>query len=199
MKDPASFFGHPDPEIIAKLIKKSCDEGFVAWKEVEHPQLGTVEVGGFSYLTTIRNPPEALLAQECVKGLQVANNMRSSLPSVHASSEIMEIGDGWFRLSCILENQGFLSSVGTQRALDLKCAPRPNARLEPHLGPDPAEQRLSVLDGWGTGLYTQNPIYPTLGDTSSRAHCSWVLPAGRYRIEWDAGRGGYGILEVDVG
>jgi hypothetical protein len=30
---------------------------FEDWKEVEHPQLGTVEVGGFKFKKNFQNPP----------------------------------------------------------------------------------------------------------------------------------------------
>ncbi|MAA78893.1 MAG: hypothetical protein CL916_06505 [Deltaproteobacteria bacterium] len=199
MNDPASFFGHPDPEIITALMTKACQEDFSTWKTIEHPQLGTVEVGGFSYLTTIRNPPEHLLIQECQKGLQVANNMRRSLPSVHASYHIELVKEGLYSLSVILENHGFLSSIGTKRAWDLKIASRPTITITPKPLSKSPIQRLNILEGWGTNLYTQNPIYPNLGSSSPREKCSWIVPAGTYQIQWDAGRGGSGILDILVG
>ena len=199
MKDPASFFGHPDPNVIETLMNKACQEEFCAWKIIEHPQLGAVEVGGFSYLTTIRNPPENLLGAECQKGLQVANNMRRALPSVHASFHIEPINNGLYSLSVILENHGFLSSVGTQRAWDLKLAPRPTLTITPSPLCEPAEQRLEILEGWGTHLYIQNPIYPNLGGRSPKEKCSWVVSSGTYQVRWDAGRAGSGILDIHVG
>ena len=199
MKDPASFFGHPDPKVIEALMAKACQEEFSQWTSVEHPQLGTVEVGGFSYLTTIRNPPEPLLVQECQKGLQVANNMRRALPSVHASFHIEPIKNGLYSLSVVLENHGFLSSVGTTRAQELKIAPRPTMTITPQPISQPPMQRLDILEGWGTHLYTQNPIYPSLSGYSPREKCYWVVSAGTYQVQWDAGRGGCGFLDIHIG
>ena len=199
MNDPASFFGHPDPKIIEALMKKACQEDFCPWDTIKHPQLGEVEIGGFSYLTTIRNPPESRLAEECKKGVQVANNMRKALPSLHVQTRIEPIQEGLYSLSFVLENHGFLSTVCTQRAFDLKLAPRPSVHIKPAPSAQPAQQRLPILEGWGTHLYTQNPIYPTLGDTSSREQCSWIVPAGSYQIKWDAGRGGCGVLDIHIG
>ena len=198
MSDPASFFGHPDPNIIQALMKKACSEGFSEWTEFEHPQLGSVEIGGFQYLTTIRNPPEALLQAECEKGLCVANNMRAALPKIRVSYNIQKLSDELYTLSIILENQGFLSTVGTQRAFDLNLCPRPSVQISPHSSPLHSKH-LPPLEGWGAGLYTQNPIYPNLGTRSCREQCSWVVSSGTYQIEWDCGRGGKGLLNIVVG
>ena len=180
-------------------MAKACQEEFVPWESFDHPQLGTVEVGGFSYLTTIRNPPEKLLAQECQKGLQVANNMRRALPSIHVSYHIEPIKDELYSLCIILENHGFLSSTGTTRAWELKLAPRPTITITPQPPAQLPVQRLEILEGWGTHLYTQNPIYPSLGGRSPREKGTWMVSAGTYQIEWDAGRGGCGVLDIHVG
>ena len=37
--------------------------GFVDWHEFDHPQLGKVEIGGWTHLYTFRNPPPASVAQ----------------------------------------------------------------------------------------------------------------------------------------
>ena len=199
MKDPASFFGHPDPNIIQALMQKACAEGFHEWTEYEHPQLGTVEIGGFHYLTTIRNPPESLLKGECEKGLCVANNMRAALPKISVSHQTTQISEGWYSLCIVLENHGFLSSIGTARAYELSLSPKPSVQISPNPTPTPSIQRLTPLEGWGSGLYKQNPIYPKLGGTSCREQCTWVLPAGSYQIDWDCGRGGKGRLNIVVG
>ena len=37
-------------------------KGFVDWHEFEHPQLGTVEIGGWTHMYTFRNPPPVSMA-----------------------------------------------------------------------------------------------------------------------------------------
>ncbi len=198
MNDPASFFGHPDPKIIHALIKKASTEGFEDWRKHNHPQLGDVEIGGFTYLTTIRNPPEMLLEEECKKGLTIANNMRAALPKIQLSTEVEKLDNGWFSLSIIMENHGFLSTTTTQRAENLSLAAVPSITLETNNGPSPCTQRLETLEGWGTGLYKQNPIYASIGGRSCRGKTTWVVQAAEHTIQWDAGRAGSGTITIDI-
>ena len=198
IKKPAEFFGHPDPNIVNGMLKKACSEAPVPWTSFAHPQLGEVEIGGFVYLKTIRNPPPSLLQKECEHGLIVANNLRKSMPIIHLSHDITPLPNGWFSVCIILENQGFLSSVITERAHGLSLAAKPKVTLKDNPGPSPDIQYLPVLEGWGTGLYKQNAVYPNLSARSPRSSATFVLPKGDYRFHWDAGRGGSGVHHVTL-
>ena len=143
------------------------------WNPFQHPQLGEVEIGGIDYLRTIRNPPVHLLANECQRGFQVADNLRRALPKINVQGVVEPVALKTYRLQIIFENTGFLSSVSLRRATDISCAKgvRVSVTLSPNIRivEGKEEQDLGPLEGWGDWQVgaAKNLIYPSL--SSGRA------------------------------
>jgi hypothetical protein len=98
---------------------------FVGWRPFDHPQLGRVEVGGWLHMFLFRNPPpgagylERLSPGNCMFTLHCA----AALPVVRVRSvEVQPLGDGWYLVRALVENQGYLPTNITQRALDVGIA-----------------------------------------------------------------------------
>ncbi|MCB9592575.1 MAG: hypothetical protein H6719_07575 [Sandaracinaceae bacterium] len=206
VEEPAKLFVEPDMEILHAVLDAFRDEpgAILDWKPFDHPQLGAVEIGGIEYMTTVRNPPERLLAEECDRGFMVADRLRRSLPTVRAEARTEALGGGLTRVELMVENLGFLPTSSLQRAETIGMAPPLHARASGlELVEGVAHQALGWLDGWGAiqASSAHHPIYVGLpADRGHRARAVWVVRGeGALAIQWDAGRGGRGSLSVAVG
>ncbi len=205
LEDPAKFFKKPDLDLIGQMVDHFWreDPGTVTpWKPFEHPQLGSVEIGGLEYMQTIRNPPTSELPAECQRGFTVADRLRRALPQVRATLRVEAIGDGLKRVTVVFDNHGYLSTASLEHARRIGMAPPLTAILEqPATAVEGAiEQNLGWLDGWGAMQASDaaQPIYPGLPmEGGVRAHARWIVEDGHpVVIRWDAGRGGCGRVEA---
>ncbi|MEM6930772.1 MAG: M14 family zinc carboxypeptidase, partial [Myxococcota bacterium] len=200
--DPTAMWRDPDHTRIKAVLDKIVAEGAARpWRAFSHPQLGEVELGGIDYARTVRNPPEALLAEECRRGHTVADRLRRALPSVTTTVETRRIDGGLVEVVAHFENRGALSTSGLQRAIDIGAAPPVRAEL---VGAEPVSgdvhQSLPHLAGWFRAGFDRSPVYPDLGGASPRVAARWVVRGddlARVRVDWWAGRAGRGSLEVD--
>lgn len=200
VKKPAEFFKRPSPHIVDALLRKALqDSQLMLWRPHTHPQLGAVEIGGFDYLRTIRNPPVSLLEKECQKGFQVAENLRKALPKLRVELQTEPLAFGLYRITAFFENQGYLSTISLERARDIRQSKELWVRLEPKDGIEIVEgqeqQVLEALEGWG-GLQirsAKNIIYPSLPVRGHRDAITWVVKGrGSVGVIWDAGKAGKG-------
>ncbi|MFT4627909.1 MAG: hypothetical protein ACI8PZ_006603 [Myxococcota bacterium] len=199
---PIEFFMKPEPAMLHRVIGAFAAEtdGWRDWKPLDHPQLGAVEVGGLEYLRTVRNPPTALLAAECERGFTVADRLRRSGPLVRATLSVEPLGEGARLVTLVLENVGFLSTSSLAHAESIGAAPAPTATLacggDALLAEGTPSRSLTHLDGWGTLQITSaNLLYANLPDRGHRAWARWTVRGdGPVQVEWDAGRGGNGLL-----
>lgn len=81
-------------------------EGFVPWQEVEHPQLGTVEVGGFVPGFRV-NPPAEAVAELIEQQSAFAGWLLEQLPQVRLEGpSVSRVGAGLWRVTVRLINDG---------------------------------------------------------------------------------------------
>ena len=107
--------------------------GFVEWQAFDHPQLGVVEIGGWTHMYTFRNPPPASMARtdearqflfdtihnNCLFTLKHA--MTAPLLRIQ-STAVTRHADDLYQVSAIIANDGFLPTHLTQRALQHETA-----------------------------------------------------------------------------
>lgn len=206
LERPTDFFRKPDLDKTRRLLRAFAkDEANVqAWREVEHPQLGVVEVGGLEYMRTIRNPPPELLAAECEKAWRMAERARRSLPEVGARVEVEALGAEAWRVRLVLENTGFLPTQTLERGAQVGASPGVAAWVEVGNGQrveGPARSQLDHLDGWGSLRVGagKHPVYAGLPGRGHRGVVDWVVRGqGAVRVVWSAGRGGQGIVEAEL-
>ena len=163
--------------------------GFVDWREFDHPQLGKVELGGWTHMYTFRNPPPASLAKtapakqflfdtihnNCLFTLKHA--MTAPILRIHAA-EVERLADDLFKLSVVVANDGFLPTHLTQRALEHETA----GQVEIELSADVAEivmgaakQSIGHLAGRDERTATWSPWMRQWSDSSAKVE--WLLRA----------------------
>lgn len=122
--DFIEFFRNPPEEAQLALLewndRKLDGEGFVSWKPVEHPQLGSVEVGGWKSKFTFQNPPPHLLEAECEKLCRFALAHAKTAPGLQAKLTSEELSPSVRRIELTVENPGFLPTNVTSIAADKK-------------------------------------------------------------------------------
>ncbi len=118
------FHDHPAEDELKMLAwSDSLDEdAYIDWYEFDHPQLGSVELGGWNRLMPIFNPPPSLLEQEIAPfsdwftwQLQMSPRL-----SLRASSVTSLPGDLW-RLQVVVENTGYLPTNGSEQAIAVQA------------------------------------------------------------------------------
>ncbi|WP_396268942.1 M14 family metallopeptidase [Ideonella sp.] len=200
---------HP-PEDDLKLLKWSDEQcaglAHVDWYPFEHPQLGSVELGGWDRLNFWRNPPPHLREREAARFPKWLTQIGLTLPKLellHATAE--PLGDERWRVRLAVANAGYLPSNVTKRAAERKTS-RPcvfeldlpeAATLEmgarriegPHLDGHAAKQSLQAF-------------LPSKELTADRAQAEWIVkaPAGTVlQLSAHAGRAGRVRASVRLG
>lgn len=99
-------------------------EGFAEWTSYEHPQLGQVEIGGWRRRFTSRNPPVRFLKKELQLYVPWMIWLAQISPRLVIREAVVErIGaTDSYRVAVDIENEGYLPTNITQRALDNESA-----------------------------------------------------------------------------
>ncbi len=197
---------HPleDDLKIFDFIPANAPEHIVDWYPFEHPQLGSVEIGGFQSMYTWRNPPVALLEAEIAPQADFVIAFSALAPRLTwRTLEAAPLGDDTWRVLAVVENVGFLSTSGSARARATGLA-RP-VRLEIDL-PEGVElisgaprTEVGHLEGRSNKLasgWFSNSAH------DNRAEAEWVVrgPAGSVvRVLARAERAGSPSAEVTLG
>lgn len=113
-----------DKERLKWNDEKLNGEGFVNWTKYKHPQLGDVEIGGWKTKFTRQNPPVDMLKGEIEKYVPWMIWLAEISPRVvirKAELSVVEKGKV-SKLIVQVENQGYLPTYITQRALEMDIA-----------------------------------------------------------------------------
>lgn len=110
------FFGSSETQhLFDKYLL--LGDGFSAWKEIDHPQYGKVEVGGFRK-NWVRQPPSFLLEEECHRNMAFTLYHAGQLPLVSIQSlTTKDLGNGLTEVTAIVENNKL---VPTHSAADVQ-------------------------------------------------------------------------------
>jgi murein tripeptide amidase MpaA len=95
-------------------------EAFVDWHEVNHPQLGKVEIGGWKKKFVWRNPPTKFMESEIDKIMFYPLRLAKLLPKITIKdTSSKNIGDEMYEISMTIENIGALPTYVVKHALDI--------------------------------------------------------------------------------
>ncbi len=181
-EDFFTFFGARSEDEQLRLLAWNDREldgaGFVPWHPVEHPQLGAVEVGGWTYKFTTQNAPPKYLREICERHAPWATYLARTLPRLTIEDVRVESlpGDAALRrITARIRNDGFLPTNISKQALLTKVA-RP---VEVTLSLDgatlldgPLRQSLGHLPGRSVD---QGPAWRAPETTASSAAARWLI------------------------
>ena len=109
--------GSPSDEDEAEFIKHVLlGEGFVAWREYDHPTYGRIEIGGFKKEWG-RTPPSFLLEEELHRNMAFTLYHAGTMPLLRIGEVSVEpLGPGLCKLWVTIENQRL---IPTRTAYDV--------------------------------------------------------------------------------
>ena len=174
---------HPaeDDHRILDWIDAHAPEALLPWRAFEHPQLGSVEVGGWHGMYSWRNPPPALLEAEITPVAEFSLDFASLAPRLAWRSLSAEaLGSGLHRVTAVIENRGFLSTSGSRRAREAGRARPLELRIALGDGAVLEAGRPRLVAGHLEGR--DNKLGVTFGSspTDNRFRAEWLVrsPAG---------------------
>ncbi|MEM0983862.1 MAG: M14 family zinc carboxypeptidase [Planctomycetota bacterium] len=186
-KDGSKPGNNADEAWLAHLDDERGGEGFVNWSEVQHPQLGTVEVGGFA--PGVRtNPPAGAVDGLVTQQLEFIRELTGMQPQLRVGEPSVErVGERLFRVRMTATNEGTLPTV---TAIGLKTR-----RLAPLVVEIDADQRLAD-DAFLTGSRVQRADTIAGGETVSMEWLITADPGSRVRIEARSPR--FGTSDITI-
>ena len=125
------------------------------WREFEHPQLGTVEIGGIDARIGMWNPPYEMLAEICDQQSAAFLRVAGMAPRVRFGDvALTALGGGMTRIDLTVENTGYLPTYVLNSARKLSWNEAPYLELEldgVELIEGARRRPIGHLDGWGRG------------------------------------------------
>lgn len=95
-------------------LDKNNITGFIDWQKYTHPELGEVEIGGFTPYE-INNPPASKIVELGEAHAKFAVRLSGLYAKVKiAKTEVINHGGGLFRIKVEVENEGFLPTALNQ-------------------------------------------------------------------------------------
>jgi hypothetical protein len=180
-------------------------KGFVDWHEFEHPQLGTVEIGGWDILNYWFNIPFDRLEQELEPHTDWAifHALVSPLLEIR-TLEAEQLGEGVHRVRLVVQNSGWLPTNVSQKAQERQTVRPVEVEVElpdgARLASGDVKTELGQLEGRvearSTTWWGNDP------STNDLAKVEWVIeaPAGSVvRVEARHQRAGTVRGEIRLG
>lgn len=101
--------------------EKLAGKGFINWQPFHHPQLGEVEIGGWNFKQMWQNAPVEYLPELCEKQTRfaIAHALMSPRLAI-VRTDLTHHGGDVYHLVLQLENQGFLPTYTSEKALEKK-------------------------------------------------------------------------------
>jgi murein tripeptide amidase MpaA len=173
---------HPIEDDL-KLLKWNDEvlkgKGYVDWYEYKHPQLGKVELGGWDSLNMWTNPPLEFLEKEISPFPDwIVWHALISPRLVPLETKVTPLGGDSYRIRLVIQNEGWLPTYVTKKALERKVTRGVIAEIELPKGATlesgKPRQELGELEG-----RAYKPVNPDETDesTSERVKVEWVVKA----------------------
>ncbi|MEO1667195.1 MAG: M14 family metallopeptidase [Chloroflexota bacterium] len=175
---------HPVEDDL-KMLKWSDEKlhgkGYIGWYEFDHPQLGSVELGGWDMMHCWRNPPPHLLEQEVAPFSDWMIWYALIFPQLEIHQvNCIPLEGHTYKVQMVIQNIGWLPSYVTKQALNNKVIRGVIAEIEL---PDGAslkmgKQReiLSQIEGRNNTASTAIP-WTISATTSDRLKVEWIVYA----------------------
>lgn len=195
---------HPIEDDL-KLLKWNDEvlkgRGYVDWYPFKHPQLGNVELGGWDFLHMWTNVPPEFLEKEIspFPDWIVWHALISPKLAMRETS-VASLGAGSFRVRLVLQNEGWLSTYVTKKALERKATRGVIAEISLPKGAslESGKQReeLGELEG---RAYKSAFVDELSEGTDDRVKVEWVVKAKKgTRVKLLAKHDRAGLVRAEV-
>lgn len=171
---------HPEEDDL-KLMRWNDEEGggraFMDWTPFEHPQLGLVEIGGWDSKFHQENLPVRYLPDLCQKMSAwtlstISLNPYLSTPRLAVSAR----GDGTYHIGVVIQNNGFLPTYTSQKALERRLVRPIEVELSLPAGvtlvSGKQKQEIGHLEGRSNKISTR---WRSPSPTDNRTYLEWVV------------------------
>jgi murein tripeptide amidase MpaA len=178
------FEDHPLEDDLALLRWNDTElggEGFVDWHPFDHPQLGPVEIGGWDEFRVLSNPPTKYMEAEVKPhaDFAVLHALASPRLALH-SVDVARLGDDTYRVRAVAQNEGWMPTQVTEKALQRKVVRPVEATITLPEGASLAQGKARLELGQLAGWSRAKGIWSWAGhadDTADRAKAEWVVRA----------------------
>jgi len=194
----AWFRWHPEEDDL-KLMKWNDEvmegEAFENWRPFDHPQLGPVELGGWKGKLYEQNAPLKYLPDMCKKHSRFTLSHASLNPYLSLRAlDINRQSENVYRVVAVIENNGFLPTYTSQKALERNDARPIEAELQLPEGVSlisgERRQELGQLEGRSNKIWSW---WGGASPTDNRRKVEWVFkasPGSRVELTVQAQRAG---------
>lgn len=188
-----------------KLLKWNDEvlkgKGFIDWHPFKHPQLGLIELGGWDFLHMWTNVPLEFLEKEIspLPEWIVWHALISPKLALRETS-VTSLGPDSFRVRAVIQNEGWLSTYVTKKALERKITHGVIAEIILPRGASLASgkerEELGELDG---RAYKNAFVDELAESTSDRVKVEWVVKGKKgTKIKLIARHDRAGVVRVEV-
>lgn len=175
-------------------------DSYVDWQPFEHPQLGSVEIGGWHTMETWRNPPLEVLEKEvapladfCIHNLLIS-------PKLELHSVDVESRGTTHYVRLVVENTGWLPTNISEQAMKMKTVKPLQVKLNL-----PNQAKLVTGETWQFADQLKGrdhkPVFSvwSADSTDNRKKFEWVIeaPTGT-EIELEAQHDRAGVVRATV-
>jgi murein tripeptide amidase MpaA len=184
---------HPvedDLKLLAWSDRHLGGGGYVDWYAFQHPQLGSVELGGWDYFHVIQNPPPEFLQKE----IQAFPKWLVWHLLISPRLELREagraaLGGDLYRVRLVVENTGWLPTYVTKHALEKNLVQGVRCEIElPEGASLPAGEALQQLGQIEGRAYKPSApggwLASAFDPTVDRLKAEWVVKAPRGGTVW---------------
>nr|WP_290665282.1 M14 family metallopeptidase [Ardenticatena sp.] len=177
------FRDHPhedDLKILRWADEHIGPDAFVEWYEFDHPQLGKVELGGWNFMYTWRNPPHHLMGEEAARNTPFVLALAEMLPRLHIHTlAITPLDDDVWHINLVVENSGYLPTYTSQQAKERQAVRPVRAELRLPDGAVLVSGKRRVELGHLEGRSNKHNVIFAYSPTDNRARTEWVVRAPR--------------------
>ncbi|MFC1476888.1 M14 family metallopeptidase [candidate division KSB1 bacterium] len=104
---------------------------FSDWTSYDHPEFGSVEIGGWHRMFISQNPPDELLEQECAEQIPWIMYIAQQTPMLEMSEpSVTAVGDNRYRVEVTVTNDGFIPTNLVDRAINARLIKEVEVELE---------------------------------------------------------------------
>jgi len=156
-------------------------KGYVDWYPYEHPELGPVELGGWDMRYAFRNPPPQFLEAEIAPFARwlVWHLLISPRLALYEASA-RKLGPDTYRVRLVVQNDGWLPSYVTKKAMEKKLVRAVVCEIELPEGAtlETGEPRVELGQLEGYAYKPPVPVsFSPWDPTEDRAKVEWVVRA----------------------